>query len=92
MSNIDWERLVTKAMSDAALAAEQAAIQVATEEQWQRAEMESIAGQLLALEDGDPIALPGNDRAWRDYRIQVRAWKEGAAGYPDQTLRPVRPI
>ena len=44
-----------------------------------------------SVEDGDPAALPGTEREWRGYRIQVRAWKEGAEGYPDSEHRPARP-
>lgn len=58
---------------------------------WQELEMAFIANQLLAIEDGDPTALPGTDRQWRDYRIKVRAWKEGNPDFPDGNKRPVRP-
>ena len=54
--------------------------------------MEFIADQLIALEDVDPDALPGTDRQWRDYRIQVRRWVEGAEGYPAVEWRPCRPV
>ena len=42
-----------------------------------------------AIEDGEEI--PGTEREWRDYRIQVRAWKQGAEGFPDSDKRPARP-
>lgn len=58
---------------------------------WVISEMAVIAEQLLMLEDSDPTALPGTERQWRDYRIALRAWKEGAAGFPDAAQRPARP-
>lgn len=61
------------------------------EKEWLTLEMALVAEQLLMLEDDDPLALPGTDRQWRDYRIKLRAWKEGNVDYPDQTKRPVRP-
>lgn len=61
------------------------------EKQWREEEMEFIADQLLRIQDDDPTALAGTDRQWRDYRILVRAWVEGFVGFPDPTLRPVRP-
>ena len=61
------------------------------ERDWQEGEMRLIAEQLPAVEDGDPTALPGTEREWRDYRIQVRAWKEGAEGFPEIEKRPLQP-
>lgn len=58
---------------------------------WVEAEMSVVADQLIMLEDDDPAALPGTARQWRDYRIALRAWKDGAAGYPQVELRPARP-
>lgn len=58
---------------------------------WRSSEMTSIADQLLRLEDSDPTALPGSESEWREYRIKVRAWSDGAAGYPDENKRPKRP-
>ncbi|MBV4531017.1 hypothetical protein HU719_006305 [Pseudomonas sp. SWRI107] len=58
---------------------------------WVEEEMPVAAEQLIMLEDEDPAALPGTARQWRDYRIALRAWKDGAAGYPQAELRPVRP-
>lgn len=46
------------------------------EKSWRDLEMTLIADQLLRIEDGDPTALPGTDRQWRNYRIQLRAWAE----------------
>lgn len=81
MSNIDWSQRLNIKYAEGA----------ATERDWQEAEMRLIAEQLPAVEDGDPTALPGTEREWRDYRIQVRAWKEGAEGFPEADKRPVRP-
>ena len=81
MSNIDWSQRLNIKYAEGA----------ATERDWQEAEMRLIAEQLPAVEDGDPTALPGTEREWRDYRIQVRAWKEGAEGFPEAEKRPVRP-
>ena len=91
MSNIDWSQLITKKMKDDELAEHANSLHVTAELQWQTSEMAVIADQLLAVEDGDPAALPGTEREWRDYRIQVRAWKEGAEGYPYSGHRPARP-
>lgn len=81
MGNIDWSQKLNIKYAEGA----------ATERDWQEAEMRLIAEQLPALEDGDPTALPGTEREWRNYRIQVRAWKEGAEGFPEAEKRPVRP-
>lgn len=91
MSNIDWSHLVTHAMKLAAIAAAQRAQDVLREDAWRVEEVAFIADQLLAIEDDDPTALPGTDRQWRDYRTQVRAWKEGRPDFPDQSKRPPRP-
>lgn len=63
----------------------------AGEAEWAAAEMAVVADQLLKIEDGDPTALPGTDRQWRDYRIALRSWKDGAEHFPDQQYRPQRP-
>lgn len=63
----------------------------AVEDSWRLSEMELIADQLIALEDGDPKALAGTDRQWRDYRILVRGWKEGHPDFPNAVSRPVSP-
>ena len=58
---------------------------------WVETEMPLVAEQLVMLEDEDPAALPGTARQWRDYRIALRGWKDGAAGYPEIDRRPARP-
>lgn len=89
MSNIDWSEL--RKASDIKAGAEVARLAplIAVEVQWAEQERRRVAEQLEAIEDGEPVA--GTERQWRDYRTQVRAWKLGAAGYPDSNLRPVRP-
>lgn len=89
--NIDWSMLITKAMKDAQAAAIARAAQVVVEDAWRVKEVDIITDQLIALEDGDPDAMPGTEVQWRAYRTKVRAWKEGAANFPDPSKRPARP-
>ncbi|QVM90227.1 hypothetical protein JYG34_19780 [Pseudomonas entomophila] len=59
---------------------------------WVADQMQLVADQLLMLDDNDPTAIPGMTTAdWRAYRIALRAWKDGAEGFPDQQHRPRRP-
>lgn len=62
-----------------------------TEAVWRDSEMVVVADQLLRLEDGDPKALSGTERQWRDYRIALRSWVEGAENFPKIAHRPQRP-
>ena len=89
MSNIDWSKLRKAAdiMAEAELA--RLAPLIAEETQWVESERNYVAEKLEAIEDGEEI--PGTEREWRDYRIQVRAWKQGAEGFPDSDKRPARP-
>lgn len=66
-------------------------LRIVEESFWREDQMALVADQLLRIEDGDPKALPGTERQWRDYRIQLRAWIEGAEHFPDQVHRPRRP-
>lgn len=91
MSNIDWSQLITKKMKDNIVNADLLSLQATEEAVWQSYTLPLIADQLLALEDDDPTALPGTEREWRDYRIQVRAWKEGNVNFPDKSMRPTPP-
>lgn len=91
MSNIDWSMLITKAMKEDALLKEEIMIKSSEEVKWVELELKFVADQLLAIEDDDPTALPGTEREWRDYRIKVRAWKEGNISFPDKDKRPSRP-
>lgn len=91
MSNIDWSMLITNAMKEQAIADEEYKVKALAESKWMALELLFIADQLLALEDDDPTALPGTEREWRDYRIKVRAWKEGNVDFPDKDKRPSRP-
>lgn len=65
--------------------------QVKAEDDWRVMEIAFIADQLIAMEDGDPEALPGTEAQWRAYRTATRNWKEGAEHFPDLAHRPVRP-
>ena len=65
---------------------------ISVEITWREGELSLIAEQLLRIEDDDPTALPGTARQWRDYRIQLRAWAEGADHFPDALYRPTRPV
>lgn len=76
---------------DAIEAAKAREEKVSIEGEWRASEMSFIANQLTAIEDEDPAALPGSTKQWRDYRIKVRAWMEGAESFPEPTARPVRP-
>ena len=89
MSNIDWSKLRKAADIKAEAELARLAPLIAEETQWVESERNYVAEQLEAIEDGEEI--PGTEREWRDYRIQVRAWKEGTEGYPDSENRPVRP-
>lgn len=91
MGNIDWSMLNTKAMKDKVLEEIQYQFDSVRETEWRAEEMLLAADQLLAIEDDDPNRLPGTEREWRDYRIQVRAWKEGAKGFPESENRPHQP-
>lgn len=64
---------------------------VRAETAWRTYEMALIQDQLLRLEDSDPTALPGTELEWREHRIKVRAWIEGAEGFPEKEKRPVQP-
>jgi len=64
---------------------------IAGEDTWRVAEVAFITDQLIALEDGDPSAMPGSVQQWREYRTAVRGWKDGAPGFPDSSARPSRP-
>lgn len=63
---------------------------------WREAEILIINNQLMAIEEAeagideaDP--LPGSRVEWLSYRSKVRAWKDGAANFPDSNSRPQRP-
>ena len=45
--------------------------------------------QLQPIEDGEEI--PSTEDEWRDYRILMRAGKEGTEGYFYAEKRPSRP-
>ena len=89
MSNIDWSKLRKAAHIKAEAEAARLAPLIAVEVQWAEYERNRVAEKLEAIEDGEPVA--GTERQWRDYRTELRAWKLDAEGYPDSSLRPVRP-
>lgn len=76
---------------DVVLSAQAIKLDAVNEDAWRYSELVLIADQLIALEDGDPSALPYTEQEWRNYRTKVRAWKEGAESFPDSSARPVRP-
>ena len=91
MSNIDWSMLITKQMKEDAIKEAVLVLATAEEDSWRNSELLFAADQLMAIDD-DPNRLPGTDREWRDYRIAVRAWKEGNVDFPNKDLRPKRPL
>ena len=91
MSNIDWSMLITKQMKEDAIKEAVLVLATAEEDSWRNSELLFAADQLMAIDDDDPNRLPGTDREWRDYRIAVRAWKEGKVDFPEEALRPIRP-
>lgn len=92
-NNIDWSQLIKREMKESQVITIQRAKDTIVEDEWRTSELLEIADQLLAIEDDDPNAFPGTDRQWRDYRIAVRAWKDGDnLNFPDKTKRPVRPF
>lgn len=92
MSNINWSMLITKQMKEDAIKSAELVVATSREDAWRGAELLFAADQLMAIEDDDPNRLPGTDRQWRDYRIAVRAWKEGSPDFPIEDLRPKRPL
>ena len=89
MNNIDWSKLRKAADIKAEAEMVRLAPLIAEETQWVESERNFVTEQLEAIEDGEEV--PGTEREWRDYRIQVRAWKEGVEGFPEAEKRPVRP-
>lgn len=92
MNNINWDMLITKEMKELAIKEQKLREDSSRESLWSNKELLFIVDQLLALEDDDPTALPVTEREWRDYRIKVRAWKDGNSDFPDADKRPSRPI
>lgn len=91
LDNIDWTMLITKKMKDDKIEKDRVAILSKIESEWVASELDVVSEQLLMLEDDDPSALSGTSREWRDYRIALRLWKDGAELYPDSKYRPLRP-
>ena len=89
MNNSEWSKLRKAADIKAEAEMVRLAPLIAEETQWVESERNFVTEQLEAIEDGEEV--PGTEREWRDYRIQVRAWKEGVEGFPEAEKRPVRP-
>ncbi|WP_421547358.1 hypothetical protein [Pseudomonas sp. QD4] len=60
------------------------------ENEWREAEMTRARENVTAIEFGDD-SIPGTAAQWKTYWLALRAWTEGAEGYPDSTYRPVEP-
>lgn len=60
------------------------------EDEWRAAEMPIARENVTAIEFGDDT-IPGTAAQWKAYWLALRAWTEGAEGYPDATHRPVQP-
>ncbi|WP_099431110.1 phage tail protein [Pseudomonas mosselii] len=71
----------------AVIAAAEAAI---AESAWRESEMQVAQQNVTAIEFGEE-SVPGTAAAWKAYWLGLRAWKEGAVGYPDIDQRPARP-
>ena len=60
------------------------------ENDWRETEMSIARENVTAIEFGDH-SIPGTAADWKAYWLALRAWTEGAEGYPDSTHRPVEP-
>ena len=60
------------------------------EDAWRAIEMPIARENVTAIEFGDD-QIPGTAADWKAYWLALRAWTEGAEGYPDATLRPLKP-
>lgn len=60
------------------------------EQAWRTDEMAVALENVTAIDCGDE-SIPGTATDWKAYWLALRAWKEGAAGYPQSEQRPVRP-
>jgi len=60
------------------------------EDEWRAIEMPLARENVTAIEFGDD-SIPGTAAQWKAYWLALRAWTEGAEGYPDATQRPVQP-
>ena len=62
----------------------------AAESEWRSVEMQAAQQTVTAIEFGDE-SVPGTAADWKAYWLSLRAWKEGAEGWPDSAHRPARP-
>lgn len=60
------------------------------EDAWRAIEMPIARENVTAIEFGDD-SIPGTAADWKAYWLALRAWTEGAEGYPDSTHRPLKP-
>ena len=60
------------------------------EDAWRATQMPIASENVTAIEFGDD-SIPGTAAQWKAYWLALRAWTEGAEGYPDATQRPVQP-
>lgn len=60
------------------------------EDEWRAIEMAIARENVTAIEFGDD-SISGRAAQWKAYWLALRAWVEGAKGYPDSTHRPVEP-
>lgn len=60
------------------------------EDDWRAIEMPIARENVTAIEFGDD-KIPGTAAQWKAYWLALRAWVEGAEGYPDATQRPLKP-
>ena len=60
------------------------------ESSWRATQMPIARENVTAIEFGDD-SIPGTAADWKAYWLALRAWIDGADGYPDSTHRPVEP-
>ncbi|CRI56421.1 hypothetical protein [Pseudomonas sp. CCOS 191] len=78
------------AFTDEELAAKAAAEAAAIESAWRDGEMQVAQQNVTAIDFGDE-SVPGTAAEWKAYWLELRAWKEGAEGWPDSAHRAARP-
>lgn len=66
------------------------AVAAKIEGDWRASEMPVARENVIAIEFGDN-SVPGTSAQWKAYWLALRAWLEGAEGYPDSTRRPLKP-
>lgn len=84
---INWDLMITAEQKHAA---EVLPALRAAEDAWRAIEMPIARENVTAIEFGDG-QIPGTAAQWKAYWLALRAWIEGADGYPDATHRPLKP-